>query len=65
MILRAGESLDPGYSPRKLQGELARYFLEVTGPEVRAWLNVKSTTQKASGRWAVAWGTHGREWDVS
>lgn len=51
MILRAGELLDPGYSPRKLQ--------------VRAWLNVKSTTQKASGRWAVAWGTHGREWDVS
>lgn len=30
------------------------YFLEVTQPEARAWLDVKSTTQKASERWAVA-----------
>lgn len=30
------------------------YFLEVTQPEARAWLDGESTTQKASGRWAVA-----------
>lgn len=43
----------------------------MTQPEVKGWLEVIGTSEKAlgrqavMGRQAVASGTHGREWDVS